>query len=671
MKKDKKGIRLISETGITLIILVVTIVIMLLLASVTISLTIGENGLIISAREGTFKTEIAQIQEILAEKIKTESKKLGDQKPDITSKMSEIPETFEPSSKLVEKYDNKLYIQHDELVYSFEETTDQEKEWLQEIGIKEMSEIWDQTTISSSLTQENNIYLIQSCADFIYFEQQVNAGNETYVNGDFKLTKSLDFGAKWDANGVLTSSEATIWTPIGHETGESAVMFLGTFDGQSNTIQGIYVNNKPISGLFGIIQGATIKNLSLKNSYIKQNIEGKIAGGICAIAVPSQNDNDKNTIENCYNEAKIEGVLNTKLGGIVGLAAASTIIKDCTNVADISMIEEYNYDMTFDFSGNELYISEDYDHVGGIVGSIINESGNVLIVNNIDNCKNEGKITGICYVGGISGYAYTNTIKGIISNCVNTATIEGIYQVGGISGQTQEEIFNCYNTGKISGELIVGGIIGTSEYKISQCYNTGVVSNPKRLVPLLLIGGIAGKDEGIILECYNTGNITGKISVAATIGSVEFGGIGAGGISGASENSISDCYNEGEISAIDLIETENGNAGIACNSGGITGSINGTIQNSYNIGLVTAKGKTGISPTTLLIGGIAGTKDDEATVTNNYYLNTALLGLGDITPDETGTISITVSSDLTGGMLGNAWNQTTTKSNGYPKLSWQ
>lgn len=596
----KNKVMLNSNKGITLLMLVLTITIMLILATVTISFTVGENGLISNSKESKFKTEVAQLQELLSEEIKTESKKNGDVKPDITGKLSEI---LDPSSALVQKYDTKIFIEHDKLVYDPTTITEKETEWLIKIDISEKSDYWDGTA-SSSLSQENNFYLIQSCADFIYFQQQVNLNNQTYVNGDFKLTKNLDFGAKWDSNGVLTSAPETMWVPIGYSVDpemSELISFAGTFDGQQHIINGIYITGKQMSGIFGITQGATIKNLSLENSYIKQNIENGYAGGIVGVAIVDDEGNPiSSTIENCNNSATIEGIDKTILGGIIGASAPGITIKDCSNFGKILINEKYdtNYDI------------DDYeDCVGGIVGKTVNNSESGQIYNYIVNCKNEASITGINTAGGIVGNSDTISIKGKIEKCYNTGKIVAIGFAGGITGSTKEEIIECYNTANISSETMGGGIAGQSTYKISKCYNTGLVNNPQRLSAMTILGGIAGMNQGTILTSYNTGTIDGKISQAGSINNVEFGIVSVGGISAASDI-ISDCYNEGEIIVSDIVSAKTSNNGIICQAGGITGVINGAIDNCYNIGTINTKVKTGTNGTTLKAGGIAGTSDE-------------------------------------------------------------
>ena len=55
-----------NEKGITLVALVVTIIILLILASVSINLTLGDNGIIIKAKEAKRKSQEGYINEEFA-----------------------------------------------------------------------------------------------------------------------------------------------------------------------------------------------------------------------------------------------------------------------------------------------------------------------------------------------------------------------------------------------------------------------------------------------------------------------------------------------------------------------------------------------------------------------------------------------------------------------------
>ena len=63
MNKKEKIKQLRNKNGITLIALVVTIIVLIILASVSIGLVLGDNGIIEKAKEGKQNTELAKVEE--------------------------------------------------------------------------------------------------------------------------------------------------------------------------------------------------------------------------------------------------------------------------------------------------------------------------------------------------------------------------------------------------------------------------------------------------------------------------------------------------------------------------------------------------------------------------------------------------------------------------------
>ena len=61
--KCQKNMNYLKNTGITLVALVVTIVVLLILAGVSINLVLGENGLITKAQEAKQKSHEESIKE--------------------------------------------------------------------------------------------------------------------------------------------------------------------------------------------------------------------------------------------------------------------------------------------------------------------------------------------------------------------------------------------------------------------------------------------------------------------------------------------------------------------------------------------------------------------------------------------------------------------------------
>ena len=264
-------------------------------------------------------------------------------------------------------------------------------------------------------------------------------------------------------NGKDKNNFSKTFIPIGNSSNN----FQGTFDGNDNTITGLYINQTTDSaaGLFGYVFDAEIKNLTMQNCKVVST--GKYVGNFVGYA-------DGVTISNC-SAKETEVIGDSDVGGIVGCVFATTVttITNCYNTGSVRGTGDW---------------------VGGIVGECHYAT--------ITNCYNTGSVSGSNYAGGIVGYSYSATI----TNCYNTGSVSGYIAVGGIEGGSQgptATITNCYNTESVNGSSNVGGIVGYSEYgtvTITNCYNTGSVSGDKNYV-----GGIVGNvfsGTVTITNCY-------------------------------------------------------------------------------------------------------------------------------------------------------------------------
>ncbi len=101
-----------SKNGITLIALVITIIVLLILAGVTISVLTGENGLLTKTKESVILTEVGEIID------KTKLNSMKDEGViQITGKLENVDIGL--SDELIEKYNEILYIKNSEVYLDF------------------------------------------------------------------------------------------------------------------------------------------------------------------------------------------------------------------------------------------------------------------------------------------------------------------------------------------------------------------------------------------------------------------------------------------------------------------------------------------------------------------------------------------------------------------------
>ena len=489
------------------------------------------------------------------------------------------------------------------------------------------------------LTLKTNIntYYINTAKDLWDFAEEVNSGN-SFKNTTIYLTQDIN----------VESSQENQWVPIGkmNRIG-SDYYFSGIFEGNNHFIEQIYVNSDAESvGVFGMVSG-TIKDLTIKNSYIQGTEEYAKIGGIAGYASEESNiincinmseiirDNSEyaygtvggivgenlGTVLNCSNKGSVKGD-TAQLGGIVGKNQGK--IENCNNFGSIENKRKnstYNAAGTGGISGansgnitncyNKVEIlTEGIGKIGGIVGNNIGGT--------ICNSNNEKNISANGTIGGITGY---NSDDGVIKKCINQGDISGRTAcVGGIAGDTYKAtIEECVNNGNINANMYVldgyynaihaGGILGEASYgaKIVECDNHGNLTVNDNVGTAMSTGGIVGycwsiDDEIQIYRCNNKG----KINIESTTSrnySVWNGGIVGRILTSEGKTSILNSNNFGNIQ------------GYGTYVGGTVGWGSGDmeIEICFNNGEIMAESKT----TYVSVGGIVGQMDG-GTVSNVY-----------------------------------------------------
>ncbi|MEE0510438.1 MAG: InlB B-repeat-containing protein [Peptococcaceae bacterium] len=403
-------------------------------------------------------------------------------------------------------------------------------------------------------------YQIADADDLYWFAEQVNDGAVdacAELMGDIVLNEGLDqtkFAV--DNNGTLTyggSQDISFdqWTPIGN----SSNSYEGTFNGNNNTISGLYINDSTIqySGIFGCIgSNGKVSDLALTNSFIRGcSSRGNHTGGICGY-------NNGGSITGCSNSGFLNvnitaAYIQNYVGGICGMNDGT--IEECSNSGGI--VNRISMSGTTDAS----------IRAGGICGKN---------TNTIMNCDNSGTIRGTgnnINAGGICGWNDGN-VSGCSNISISSIDVKGSNaDAGGICGYNTGGTKECSNSGSIS----------ASGFNSSSGKNCDA-------------GGICGYSSGenaSIGSCMNSGKVTGSGS--------------AGGVCGTNLNSIKDCDNKGNVNGSDANNSIGGICGV--NSG--SWNYGGTISNCSNSGTVTGNGTT-----QSYAGGICGTNNYNYNISN-------------------------------------------------------
>lgn len=221
-------------------------------------------------------------------------------------------------------------------------------------------------------------YLISNVAQLEYLRDQSNLGSEQ-ITAHAKLVNDID----------LAYASASSWIPVSKSNA-----FAGTFDGNGHCIKNLYSSfyQGGYVGLFGYVDGATIKNLTVEG-VIESSCQhqGMIAG--------------QSVGANFYN-CVAKGRINTSgsayyVGGITGWftrnSSSIPVVRGCASYVDIVSTSTF---------------------AGGIIG----KSNHSIIM---EACANYGNVTGKINVGGLMGYTDPQSDSHITNCYVGSCEVRG------------------------------------------------------------------------------------------------------------------------------------------------------------------------------------------------------------------------------------------------------
>ena len=441
-----------KEKGITIIALIITIIVLLIIAGISVGALTSNNSVIKRANNAKETTEEAGIKEVLKESYVVTAGK--NRRAIVTEEalQEEINKTY-PEAE-VAKEENKFIVLLNEKYY---ELDDDDGEI---VGPKKFEKVdknpgdITKDKDGNPLDGTTNPYEIWNIEDFVEFSRLVSitvgtnaVSDKPFGNKKVFIMRDLDFNsifsydnykAKYsynaennayepDENSTTTIKELCTsnmgFIPIGETYDRLKKCFWGNFDGNNHTIKNLYIKTDKSAGLFGATGSASIKNITLEGTIISTG--SNHLASINAIGHGS-------TFENCHNRAKIINEGSGIASGIFGIGSGITV-KNCTNEGEIISVN----DSAFGISGT---------------------SGTIRL------CKNTGNITGKNSASGISGAGWGNGGRTII-NCGNEGEITSLNgSAAGITGGgSSSKIYNCYNSGNVNAGTIGrsgGGVLG-------------------------------------------------------------------------------------------------------------------------------------------------------------------------------------------------------------------
>jgi len=250
-----------------------------------------------------------------------------------------------------------------------------------------------------------NLYWIAASDDVV-----TNPDQEARWSSHYIQTADIDASA---TNGWFGGQG---WSPIGTHS----IWFTGTYNGQSYTIDGLFINRPDTNyiGLLGYTYGATIEHFGVTNVDINGSWH---VGGLVG-------RHSWSTISNSYSTGSVSGN-GHYFGGLVG----------------------YNQSSTVSNSYSTGSVSGTGNSVGGLVG--LNSENSI-----IGHSYSTGDVSGNNYVGGLVGL---NSDNSIISHSYTTGSVSG-NNVGGLVGRNnQGALLHCYSTAYVTGTYSRGGLVGS------------------------------------------------------------------------------------------------------------------------------------------------------------------------------------------------------------------
>ena len=306
--------------GITLIALIVTIVVLLILAGVSLNFIAGEQGILRRAEKGVSRTDEETAREKLNLELQTLliDKKTNPEYSEIYLKNELEDQGFtfiEENIVMVDGYQFMIDKENLKVIESIgkgkenseikitttQQITDNKGKCILSITIEYAGTIQSVTMAGEKIEKQEDKYVAEITQNGSYtilvrddnngyrIEKVEISGLRGYVSEIWKVEDLIQFkdgvesGLSYEGKTVKLKAnlnlENVTWEPIGYYISEEdKVTFKGTFDGENHTISNLRmeVASKAAShyggGFFGCIEEGTVKNLNLENVSDRKSV---------------------------------------------------------------------------------------------------------------------------------------------------------------------------------------------------------------------------------------------------------------------------------------------------------------------------------------------------------------------------------------------------------------
>ena len=338
-------------------------------------------------------------------------------------------------------------------------------------SVEEANKIENATKATYTVTQAGDYLCTVTCAGYTLTSEIATVVKEpAQISGVYQLSTAEElmwFAAHVNetsntdnqkANAVLTANidmAGITWTPIGNVT----TPYAGIFDGAGKTISNLSLTaTANDTGLFGVVSGGTVQNLTAHGSIDANTDSVKYIGGIVGRAKGGA------VLSGLESQMEISG--KGKVGHVGG------VVGSCESLTGTLTVSKCLFSGSINLPGAN-------DSIGGIMGYAQNDvtiensacTGNVTTENNTNgntggilgyiNNSSFGGLTG-CYVTGTITCGTNNSNGAIIgkinnnnagSNVSNNYHVDGTTAFGGTATNYADAAIAMTNTQFASGEV--------------------------------------------------------------------------------------------------------------------------------------------------------------------------------------------------------------------------